>query len=1001
MTQHCPRCDRSIELPGGVVAFCPFCGQALAPTVAAAESPTLPPSPSTPTSAPERLGEYRLVRRLGQGGMGVVYEGEHVATGRRVAVKLIDVAASPEAIERFRQEGKLASAIAHPRCVFVLDADEQAGQPFIVLELMPGRTLEDEVRERGPLPLEEALGHTLDLIDGLEQVHRLGLIHRDVKPSNSFLDGEGRVKVGDFGLARALAASSRLTRTGTFVGTPLFAAPEQIKGEPLDARADVYSVCATLFFLLTGRAPHDSGDGDALGAMARAVADDPPLLRTRWPNLPRSLERTLDRGLARDREQRWPDLASLRIALTGSQVVRPDLALLGRRLAGFLFDALLLYGLGTGLLWFFFPRLVSDSGIDTWVLLPVAILYFGLCEGLWGLTLGRWLLGLRVWRADDVIPPGVWRGLWRAVVSQALICVPDLFEAMIPSDRPGIVFQVVWPLLLMPGLYLTVLIAMLSTARRRNGFRCLQDMLSGTRVVPAPSPSVPLQVNPAPASHGAQPADLPARLGSFLIRDQRWRNGDDRVLGSIDPNLGRPVWLWHRPASRPDLPEERQQLVRASRLRWLAQGEQDGQRWDAFLAPTGSPVVEVMRYNRPLSWPQAREVLEALADELIQAQQDDTLPETLSLSSVWLLPEGKVLLLDMPGPESEPVSPLDLLGEVALLLLEGEPSRRDLPRRPLPLHARNLLAELPRFGGSMRDVQDFREDLRATHHRPDQVSRPLRLLHLGMLIAAQTVCCAGWLPLFLLGAIVTLGLHNSVQQGGQLLGELDRARAASVAGLVAPTLHPTTRWPPTPFLAGYQEARKQLDRAYQPVRLYHQARREQLLAIRLRFGRLPFEDDEPLALTDPLDEEASFLATMLIFQRHQSSIMVIGCLLFWATVFLVCLVSAVLLHGGIRSLVLGVCVVRGDGSPASRLRCAWRTLLAWLVCVAPFIGARIIEEIYWFRWTPDGGPDWMLTLANLCWLAAVLLLIVSLSIILITPARSLHDRIAGTCLVPR
>ena len=145
----------------------------------------------------------------GSGGMGKVYEAEEISTGRRVALKLVsaEYAGAADAVERFRQEGRLASVIAHPRCVFVLAADEEAGRPYIVMELMPGRTLKDLVDERGPMAPHEAVARILDVIDGLAEAHRVGLIHRDVKPSNCFLDPEGRVKVGDFGLSKSLLGS--------------------------------------------------------------------------------------------------------------------------------------------------------------------------------------------------------------------------------------------------------------------------------------------------------------------------------------------------------------------------------------------------------------------------------------------------------------------------------------------------------------------------------------------------------------------------------------------------------------------------------------------------------------------------------------------------------------------------------------------------------------------------------------------------------------------------
>src|SRR5262249_18062046 len=171
--------------------------------------------------------------------------------------------ASNEAVERFRQEGRLASMIAHPRCVFVLAADEEAGRPYIVMELMPGSTIRDLVDQQGPLPVEQAVTKILDVIEGLQAAHRLGVIHRDVKPSNCFLEAEGRIKIGDFGLAKSLLKDAHLTRTGKFLGTPLFASPEQIRGEHVDQQTDVYSVAATLYYVLTGRAPFQGGDAAA------------------------------------------------------------------------------------------------------------------------------------------------------------------------------------------------------------------------------------------------------------------------------------------------------------------------------------------------------------------------------------------------------------------------------------------------------------------------------------------------------------------------------------------------------------------------------------------------------------------------------------------------------------------------------------------------------------------------------------------------------------------
>ena len=154
------------------------------------------------------------------------------------------------------------------------------------------------------------------MIDGLAEAHRLGVIHRDVKPSNCFLTADGRVKVGDFGLSKSLAADrgdKQLTQTGAFLGTVLFACPEQIRGEPVDYESDVYSVCGTLYYLLTGRAPYQHESLTA--ALAKAVSEPPPPIRGRRPDVPGELERAVMRGLERDRDRRWQSLDDLGDAL--------------------------------------------------------------------------------------------------------------------------------------------------------------------------------------------------------------------------------------------------------------------------------------------------------------------------------------------------------------------------------------------------------------------------------------------------------------------------------------------------------------------------------------------------------------------------------------------------------------------------------------------------------------------------------------------------------------
>src|SRR5262245_38226362 len=214
MKLDCPNCREVIEFAERRPAFCSHCGHSLPPIdVHAAATLAFTPAPSTTGGdftlggeIPRTVGHYRLGRELGQGGMGVVYEAEHEESGRRVALKLLSpgLAQSQESMDRFLREGRLAAALSHERSTFVYEAGEHAGQPYIVMELMPGRTLHHLCTEAGPLSVNRAVDNILDVIDGLEAAHAVGVIHRDVKPSNCFIDDDGRVKVGDFGLSKSL-----------------------------------------------------------------------------------------------------------------------------------------------------------------------------------------------------------------------------------------------------------------------------------------------------------------------------------------------------------------------------------------------------------------------------------------------------------------------------------------------------------------------------------------------------------------------------------------------------------------------------------------------------------------------------------------------------------------------------------------------------------------------------------------------------------------------------
>jgi hypothetical protein len=760
MRVACLHCRRGLDYATERPSFCPFCGQPLPP---ATDEKTTPADPAltapaagpvaTAFEAPQRVGPYRLVRRIGAGGMGAVYEAEEDGGGRRVALKLIapEYSGSRVAVDRFRREGQLAGLITHPRCVFVLAADEDAGRPYLVMELMPGDTLQDLVKRRGPLPLREAVARVLDVIDGLHEVHRHGIVHRDVKPSNCFLGHDGRVKVGDFGLARSREAEAHLTRTGSFVGTPLFAAPEQLKGEAVDERGDVYAVAATLYYLLSGRAPHEARDAAALAA--RIASEPAPPLRSLRPGLPRALERVVLRGLERQRDRRYQDLEALRGALLPFAPAAPlSVSGIGRRVVAVLIDIpiavvlFILLSLATAavLTREFIHR--HDFNLDNIGVAAVVLLYFGSLEAVWGCSLGKRLLGLRVYRSTRDRPAGMVRACARAAAFGLLLLLPLYLVGLLhflPLDCGTLIVLSLLTWTQVPGMFVII-----CTMRARNGYRGLHEFLSGTRTVQLPLPERRPRRNPHFSPRDvprltrrlARQESLPTAVGPFRVRGALGREPAAFLLGE-DSFLERDVLLRVQPAPAEAPAPARRELARATRLRWLTGGTEGALRWDAFVAPTGRSVTEVIAATGALSWAEVKPLLAQLTDELAAAHADGTLPEMLTLDQVLIRSDGAVELLDAPATETVTASAavaddraLTLLRDFTVLTLEGRVRPADdieeSIHRPLPLHAAAVLARL--FGPSRgaAAVEAFRERLAAIAGRSARVSLPLRAFHL-------------------------------------------------------------------------------------------------------------------------------------------------------------------------------------------------------------------------------------------------------------------------------
>jgi eukaryotic-like serine/threonine-protein kinase len=269
------------------------------------------------SAAADSAGRYVIDGTLGRGGMAKVYLGTDRELERPVAVKVLapELAADESARKRFVREARLAAKIVHPNVAQVYDVGEGPLGPFIVAEYVDGRSLADEVQRRGHLPPDEVVAVGIQVCAGLAAAHAEGIVHRDVKPANILLDGDGRVKIVDFGIARSLAATTQHTELGTVLGTAAYLAREQAQGGPVTPAVDVYALGVVLYELLAGRTPFASATPEELLSIADRPAPTP--VRDLAPDVPPSLELVVMGCLARLPEFR-PSAAELAVDLQAS-----------------------------------------------------------------------------------------------------------------------------------------------------------------------------------------------------------------------------------------------------------------------------------------------------------------------------------------------------------------------------------------------------------------------------------------------------------------------------------------------------------------------------------------------------------------------------------------------------------------------------------------------------------------------------------------------------------
>ncbi len=1055
MALICPRCFRDLADSASDAeppAFCRYCGQKLgdiaavpvavmpdsgetidAPTQSYDNDGTPEESPAARTTedTPETVGGYNLLRFLGAGGMGMVYEAENTETGHRVAVKLLSrkYTSNPTSVERFRQEGRVASQITHPHCVFVFRADADAGRPYIVMELMPGKTLKDLVDEKGPLAIAEAVTRILDVIAGLGEAHRLGVIHRDVKPSNCFLTPDDRVKVGDFGLSKSLApeqeGQKQITQSGAFLGTVLFASPEQIRGEAVSYESDVYAVCGTLYYLLTGRAPYQHESVTA--TLAKAVSEPPPPIRARRPEVPLELERVILRGLERDRDRRWQSLDELDDALRSQLPANQRPARPRSLIMAYLVDVLLLQvAIIPAQVLHQWVSEVHNINVElfemTWPAYVITFVYFILGEGLWGTTVGKKLLRLRVARVGETGPPGLWAAFLRTLVFNAVWAgVTSAPEWLAVGLGRGAAFALGLPLAVV-----CIVLLLRQLWRSTHGYRGIHDFASRCRTIQRPRPPERVRLvsrYPNPLDR-IQPTTepLPGSVGGFAVKGKLCDLPDSgEVWLSEDRSLGRRVLVRIFPPGSSDFASG-DPVTRPTRMRVIGHGTfvwRGGERsWIGYMAPSGAPLVDIVNPDKPLSWSESRPILEQLTTELMIAESDGSGVTRPLVEQVWVEPGGRLQVLDFAVPcgavlglppvtpatqtaKEPPITdtPLDFVRRVASLALEGHARRSGVGiRAPIPPLASRILDRL--FADRYRSLDRLQADLIENQTHPAAVTAGLRAAHLG---AQGPMLAIGLFNMFLISGLFSFFVaaigHSQVTLPRDVRTSLaDSAKLESIRADVQQ-------------MPASDPRRKPMEEQLSPEKLPDTLQRLDGVVSRMEADNA----DLMRSLTRPEQAMMNRFADIVPdtpdnIPPHQAVELSLsmarvdrsprpddlrtalgwsltGFVIVWPFVWAA---FAFLFRGGLAMHIAGLTLVRGDGRKAGRFRCALRELIVWL---------PLTFVLFLAMWLQILVPE-QVVLRTALWFLGILMLPLYVVIALKDPAHPPQDRLVGTHLVP-
>ncbi len=946
----CPRCGAGLP-PNVPPDLCPKCLlQAALPTQAGGGNteripPVLPATPSRGLPQPgDQFGHYRILRLLGEGGMGAVFDVEDFETGRRVALKVLSQKLdSPEARDRFLREGRLAASINHPNSVYVFGTEEIAGIPVIAMELVAGGTLQERVHQQGPLPVDAAVDCVLQIITGLEAAQRAGILHRDIKPSNCFLDAAGAVKVGDYGLSISTTVRTEpaLTRSGSFLGTPAFCSPEQLRGDELNVRSDMYSVGATLFYLLTARTPFEGKNPVQL--LATVLEKPAPSPRQFRPALADGLARAVLRCLAKQPGDRFKNYAELRLAIAPYGSAAPTPATLSLRFMAGLLDQLVLSAvmvLGLYLMGMNPIDFLNEAGKASpkaWgVVIPnlaVGILYYAFFEGRYGAAFGKAICRLRV-VGPERNRPGFGRAGLRAL---ACLLIPVLpYWLMFGFDSKAYVNSPSALHIFMSGSPQIVMALLFCTARRRNGFASAYDLATKTRVISRMAlearPELAAQATPPPAVQTGR------TIGPYHVLETLEQSAVTEWLLAYDLRLLRKVWIRLAPPGTDPVPASARNMSRIGRLRWLTGRRAPDENWDAFEALSGEPLLKLTQSRQP--WGQVRFWLYDLALEIAAATKDGTLPATLALDRVWITGEGRAKLLDFPAPGLAGAGMENggagqsgggfLLKVATAALMGSSPATLALP---LPLPARDFLNSLP----GLPDADKMAGMLRPLLQRAVKVTRLRR--------AAILAGCL-FVPVFFgvssLWGVRMLDQWNRNNPGVYDLSNLLAQRSSLGSRWLKNQPHPTD----------HQFAVYIADHYRQVVTneaIWNGAFTLQMIKGESRRFAEQSVADHPSPTADEIKDadaamsEGQFAMVHTIVQR-QSELQLkpqFALMMAWTmlTIYvgIPALLAALLFRGGLVQLAARVTFVRADGTPASRWRVLGRALVAWCPLISGFV----------------------------------------------------------------